>query len=429
MLLALCRRLLLEFLHTGAQCSDLVLRVFHGELLDQNGLAKDVERVRVPTECVGEKAFSVRILGLELGAVDALDKSVEKLLLLLCHRFLLPFRRLDCPDGHTQWTRERTRSFVLFIVTPTGSWMFRRSPRQGAPSERDYASKESTPAHGSFHGMMTRIMRLSRFACTAALPLLPMVLTGQDKPLPSPETLRNRAVQQIKDSEAQRERYLCRVKTETTQLDGKGGEKKVDADEREIFFVKARQIIQTVTHNGKPLTGGDAKKEIERVKKQIADAEKGKQSEFGISQSDIIRLVKLTNEKRVMVNGRPTIVFDVKGDPSAKASGMVEKAIEALEGTASIDEATGRIQDTNVRGVRDVKMAGGLFANIHKGFLLHVISAPQNDGVWLVKEVWGSGDARIGLFMHPSYRFHQVTESCRLFDVKADSVEKIEEMH
>jgi len=256
-----------------------------------------------------------------------------------------------------------------------------------------------------------------------------MVLTGQDKPLPSPETLRNRAVQQIKDSEAQRERYLCRVKTETTQLDGKGGEKKVDADEREIFFVKARQIIQTVTHNGKPLTGGDAKKEIERVKKQIADAEKGKQSEFGISQSDIIRLVKLTNEKRVMVNGRPTIVFDVKGDPSAKASGMVEKAIEALEGTASIDEATGRIQDTNVRGVRDVKMAGGLFANIHKGFLLHVISAPQNDGVWLVKEVWGSGDARIGLFMHPSYRFHQVTESCRLFDVKADSVEKIEEMH
>lgn len=151
-LLALCRRLLLEFLHTGAQCGDLVLRVFHSELLDQNGLAKDVERVRVPTECIGEKAFSVRILGLELGAVNALDKSVEKLLLLLCHRFLLPFRRRDCPDGHTQWTRERTRSFVLFIVTPTVSWMFRRSPRQGAPSEGDYASKDQLPAHGLFVG-------------------------------------------------------------------------------------------------------------------------------------------------------------------------------------------------------------------------------------------------------------------------------------
>jgi hypothetical protein len=46
-----------------------------------------------------------------------------------------------------------------------------------------------------------------------------------------------------------------------------------------------------------------------------------------------------------------------------------------------------------------------------------------------VQEAWGSGDARVGLFMHPSYRFHQVTESCRLFDVKADSVEKLSEAH
>jgi hypothetical protein len=270
-------------------------------------------------------------------------------------------------------------------------------------------------------------MSLRRTSAIVALSVFAACLSAQDKPLPSAETLRSRAVQQAKDSESQRERYLCRVKTETTQLDGKGGEKKLEADEREVFYVKSRQVMQTVTHNGKPLTPGEAKKEIDRVKKQIADAEKGKESQFGISQTEIIRLVKLTNERRVMVAGRPTILFDVQGNPSVKANGMVEKAIEALEGTAAIDEATGRIQDTNVHGVRDVKLAGGLLANIHKGFLLHVTSAPQPDGVWLVKEVWGSGDARVGLFMHPSYRFHQVTESCRLFDVKADSVEKIEE--
>jgi hypothetical protein len=267
------------------------------------------------------------------------------------------------------------------------------------------------------------------FAVAALLPLSAITLAAQEKPLPNVETLRARAVQQSKDSESQRERYLCRVKTETIQLNGKGSEKKVEADEREIFFVKNRQIMQVVTHNGKPVTGGDAKKEIDRVKKQIEDAEKGKADPNGISQTEIIRLVKLSNERRVLVNGRPTIVFDVAGDPTAKTSGMVEKAVQAMEGTASIDEVTGRIQDTNVHGIRDVKMAGGLVANIHKGFLLHVISMPRGDGVWLVQEVWGSGDARIGLFMHPSYRFHQVTESCRLFDVNADSVEKIEEQH
>jgi hypothetical protein len=280
---------------------------------------------------------------------------------------------------------------------------------------------------GHPNGMMRFMVRF--FAVAALLPFSALILAAQEKPLPNVETLRARAVQQSKDSETQRERYLCRVKTETIQLDGKGSEKKVESDEREIFFVKNRQITQVVTHNGKPVTGSDAKKEIDRVKKQIADAEKGKADPNGISQSEIIRLVKLSNERRVMVNGRPTVVFDLAGDPAAKTSGMVEKAVQAMEGTASIDEATGRIQDTNVHGIRDVKMAGGLVANIHKGFLLHVISSPRGDGVWLVQEVWGSGDARIGLFMHPSYRFHQVTESCRLFDVNADSVERIEEQH
>ena len=252
---------------------------------------------------------------------------------------------------------------------------------------------------------------------------------AQEKPLPNIESLRKLALEQNAATEKQRERYLCRVRTETTQLDGKGSEKKVDDDEREIFFVKQRQITQTVTHNGKPLSAGDAKKEVDKVKKQIDDAEKGKPNPNGVSQAEILRLIKLTNERRVTVAGRPTILFDGVGDPSQKANGMIEKAVEAMAGTIAVDEATGHVQDTNVHGTRDVKMAGGLLANIHKGFLLHIISAPHGDGVWLVQEVWGSGDARVGLFMHPSYRFHQVTESCRLFDVNADSVENLQEKH
>ncbi len=263
-----------------------------------------------------------------------------------------------------------------------------------------------------------------------ALALCPVGLAAaQEKPLPNIEALRARALQQNQATEAQRERYLCRVSTETTQLDGKGGTKKVEDDEREIFFVKNRQITQIIAKDGKPLTGNDAKKEIDHVKKMIADAEAGKANPMGISQSEILRLVKLTNERRVMVAGRPTIVFDGIGDPSQKANGMIEKAVEAMQGTISVDEETGHVQDTNVHGIRDVKMGGGLVADVHKGFVLHIISAPRADGVWLVQEAWGSGDARVGLFMHPSYRFHQLTQSCRLFDVKSESVESLEEKH
>jgi hypothetical protein len=293
----------------------------------------------------------------------------------------------------------------------------------GAPSLPD--DSFCAPAHR--RGMMQNMKHF--------LPLCAVVLSltaaaaAQEKPLPSPETLRERAVQQAKDQEKQRERYLCRVRVETTQLDGKGGEKKAEIEEREIFFVKRRQINQTVMKNGKPLSPGDAKKEIDRVKKQIEEAEQGKNDPNAIAQSDIVRLVKLSNERRILAYNRPTIVFDVVGDPKAKANNVAERAVEAMEGTAAIDEATGRIMDTNVHGIRDVKVGGGLVANLHKGFQLHVISAPQNDGVWLVKEVWGSGDARVGLFMHPSYKYHQVTESCRLFNVEADSAEKLQEAH
>jgi len=275
---------------------------------------------------------------------------------------------------------------------------------------------------------MRKALPLFTFSCLLAAAASAAAQTS-GKPLPNVEALRQRALEQNKATEAQRERYLCRVRTETIELDSKGNQKKVDADEREIFFVKGRQITQVVTHNGKPLTGSEARKEMDKVKKRIADAEAGKDDPKGISQSEILRLIKLTNERRVMVNNRSTILFDGVGNPSAKASGMVEKAVQAMEGTIAVDEATGHVQDTNVHGVRDVKLAGGLLANIHKGFLLHIITAPRNDGVWLVQEVWGSGDARVGLFLHPSYRFHQATESCRLFDINSDSVESLEEKH
>ncbi len=281
--------------------------------------------------------------------------------------------------------------------------------------------------------MMSRraIQRLfpAAAAVSTAIMLTALTAAAQDKPLPNVEALRQRAIEQSAATEKLRERYLCRIRMETDELDKNGAVKKTEVDEREIFFVKARQISQVVTKNGKPLSDSEAKKEIDHVKKQIEDAEKGKADPNGISQSQVLRLFKLNNERRISFSGRPTILFDGVGDPAAKASGIAEHAAQAMAGTIAIDEQTGRVADTNVRGVRDVKMGGGIVADIHKGFQLHIISAPRADGVWLIQEAWGSGDARVGLFLHPSYRFHQVTESCRLFDVNSESVEKLESAH
>jgi hypothetical protein len=98
--------------------------------------------------------------------------------------------------------------------------------------------------------------------------------------------------------------------------------------------------------------------------------------------------------------------------------GTVEQTIiHAMEGTVSIEETTGTVQDVNAEGKRDVKVGGGLLADIHKGFRIHLTLAPQPDGVWMVKSVDGRGDARIGLFLNGGADFHQETRSCRVSDV------------
>ena len=99
--------------------------------------------------------------------------------------------------------------------------------------------------------------------------------------------------------------------------------------------------------------------------------------------------------------------------------------MRTMEGTVSIDEATGNIQDINTHGIRDVKVGGGLVATIHRGTHIHMLAAPQgNEGVWLLTLAEGTGDARIGLFVKQGIAFKQETRGCKIFDVNAEAKTK-----
>lgn len=251
------------------------------------------------------------------------------------------------------------------------------------------------------------------------------VATAQDA-LPNVEQLRARAVENNKKTELNREKYMCRELITEQELDSKGRVKKTTVTERESFSVNKHSIVQVIARDGKPLSADEQRKQQENVKKAIDNATSANpKKQTYINVSDFIKLAKLTNERRVMVAGRPTIVFDAAGDESHKPGNVAEKIEQAMAGTISIDEQTGTPQDVRMQGFKDVKVGGGMVANIHKGFQLHLRLAPQPDGVWLVEEVEGAGDARIGLFMHPAAHFKQQTEGCKLYNVNAESVEKL----
>ena len=254
-------------------------------------------------------------------------------------------------------------------------------------------------------------------------------LRAQERPIPNQEALRQRAIATAEHTMEQRDRYECRERQVQNDLDSKGRVKKSNVTEQEFFFLHGRAIMREVSRDGKPLSDSERKKQDDRVRKEIEEAEKAfkkeKRGDGGpMSSRNFLRLARMGNERRVMVSGRPTIVFDVIDNPDNKGGDMAQRIIAAMRGTLSVDEETGHVQDLNVTGVRDVKIAGGLVANIHKGFELHTISAPQTDGVWLLKTIYGSGDARMGLFFHPAANFKAEVESCRLYNVEADATVK-----
>jgi hypothetical protein len=267
-----------------------------------------------------------------------------------------------------------------------------------------------------------------------ALPLfLALIQAGQkpvDKPLPDARSLVDLAMKNQKRLQEEQERYSCKVHSEEVQTDSKGRVKKSTIKEEEQFFVNGHEIDRTLTKDGKPLDAGAAKKEDERVTKEAtkysdpkerikADNENQKQVEA------VLRMIKTSGERRGTVNDRSTIFFHIEGNPDAKPKDLLERGLQAVSGTLALDEATGELLDLQFKTVKDVKVAGGLVGDLHKGFALHVRQAPQPDGIWLTELVEGSGDARAALFLHPYFHFKQQVSGCQLYTVDTKSTAKL----
>jgi hypothetical protein len=183
-------------------------------------------------------------------------------------------------------------------------------------------------------------------------------------------------------------------------------------------------IEHTLARDGVELTGSDAKKEQERVDKQVrkysdpkkvekAEAEDERQAEM------FIRAQRFQDGRREVRDGRSTVVYDLSGDPAFHPKSIEERVAQAAAGRIWVDEQSGVPIEFQIHLDHDVKIGGGLLANLHKGFSIHTVQQRQPDGVWLTKVVEGRGDARAALFLHPRFQFKEVTQQCHLFNVES----------
>lgn len=244
-------------------------------------------------------------------------------------------------------------------------------------------------------------------------------------PLPDPEKLLQRALANEKKLADEQERYECRVTSDGAELDRTGKLKHETIEVKDQFYVNGQQIERTLSRNGKDLSPEETRKEDERVMKEtLKYSDKAKaEKQAAKDQQDAIDMMSammLTNGHRDALNGRSVLFYDIVANPNFQAKNMIQRFGSVMQGKISLDEQTGEVIDLEIRSVKDLKIAGGVVASLHKGFWLHIHSTPQPDGVWLNDLSEGTGDVRALLFVHPYFRFKEVTDNCRFYTATAN---------
>ncbi len=272
-------------------------------------------------------------------------------------------------------------------------------------------------------------MRRVFFSCVLLLSFSLDVAGAQSNgaPLPNPRDLMQRALANEKKLAAQQERYECRVTDEAVETDNKGNVKKTTTEVKEQFFVNGIAVERTLSKNGKDLNPDETRKEDQRVMKEAVkysnQANAQKETDKQNKQiEDFLAAMQLANGRREQVNGRNVLFYDIVPNPKFQGKNLNQRFAQVMQGKISIDEGTGEVIDLNMKSVQDLKIAGGMLANLHKGFWIHVHDQPQSDGVWLTDLAEGSGDARAALFFHPYFRFKETTGGCHLYNAEAKQV-------
>jgi hypothetical protein len=258
-----------------------------------------------------------------------------------------------------------------------------------------------------------------------AVPAVILVHAGgqPQKPLPDPKELLHRARLTLVQSEKDLEKYSCTVLEKNQELNDNNTVKKEHSTLKERFYVNGIQLEHILAKDGVPLSGRGERKEQEHVNKDVTrfsdpNQATGEIDRTGKEVSSFMRAVRFTNGRRETRNGRSIISYDISGDPAYHPHSIEERFAQALTGRIWIDEDTGQPLEVRFQTDKDVKIAGGLFANLHKGFQLHLVRERQPDGVWLTKSVDGNGNARVALFFNPRFHFSQDTQKCHLFTVE-----------
>ena len=215
--------------------------------------------------------------------------------------------------------------------------------------------------------------------------------------LPDIQTLLTRVRARYDALESLRKNYICTM-TEVADEFSSDGSKKTHTNQYSAFYVGSTLVLQHTSRDGKPLSPDDARKEQERVDKLVAKLKsrenKPAKDDVHLSATGLLKVASFTNPRREVLNGRPTLVFDYKGDPHAEAKDLGEQIMRQLAGTLWVDEHDNAIVRLNGTLQENFHVGGGLLVNIRKGSWFNFNQSLINSEIWFPAELSAHVDGR-----------------------------------
>src|SRR5882724_6163441 len=206
-----------------------------------------------------------------------------------------------------------------------------------------------------------------------------------------------------------RENYAGSQSEEETEFEGDGRVKKRELHEYTFFYLNGHEVTTLVKKDGKELSAEDQKKENEKTRKRIEELQKreakkeakeekarqaGKEEDKDEPGIEVfLRACQFVNPRRERFRGLDVLVFDFEPNPDFKPRKLVEKIVQKLAGVVWIDEKAHQVARLEAYFVGDVKIGGGLLANLQKGTSFVFEQAFVNNEVWLPTY----GEAHIGV--------------------------------
>jgi hypothetical protein len=196
-----------------------------------------------------------------------------------------------------------------------------------------------------------------------------------------------------------KENYAGSQSEEETEFEGDGKVKKHEINEYTFFYLHGDEITTLVKKDGKPLSEAEQKKENQKTQKRIEEHQKreakkeakeekakeeGKNNEGDEPGIEVfLRACQFVNPRRERFRGQDVLVFDFEPNPEFKPHKLVEKLAQKLAGVVWVDEKAHDVARLEAYFTGDMKIAGGLLANLQKGTSFVYEQGFVNNEVWL----------------------------------------------